>query len=124
MRITQTCRTSLHVAAVGLFARATSKARRPTLLLFSVAALLLLGGFSAHYSSPAFASPLLKGRALTLTLGWEPVAPSFDALSLATSSSADVFAGSDFNGVFRSTDDGGSWSNIGLIGFGLVTMAT
>ena len=53
---------------------------------------------------------------------WELVAPSFDALSLATISGGAVFAGST-NGVFRSTDDGATWANVGLAGCGVGSLA-
>ena len=46
MRITQTFGSSLHVAAFASFLRATSKAKKATLLLFSVA-VLLVGGAAA-----------------------------------------------------------------------------
>ncbi len=50
---------------------------------------------------------------------WEKTAgpDTTTILSLAINSSGDIFAGTNMDGVFRSTDNGNNWTNLGIMNY-------
>ena len=77
--------------------------------IFKITFLLILGAFSNIYTQDFWEK----------TTGLETV----KIYSLAINSSGDIFAGTDSNGVFRSTDNGSSWTNLGIMNYDIYSIA-
>jgi photosystem II stability/assembly factor-like uncharacterized protein len=84
--------------------------------IFSIALLVILAAFLNIYSQDIWekteGSDTVTGGSDTVTT-W----------SLAINSSGDIFAGTHFAGVFRSTDNGVSWTNLGITNYEIRSMA-
>jgi len=76
--------------------------------IFQITLLLFLAAFSNVYTQDF----------------WEKTAGPDTAtiLSLAINSNGEIFAGTNLDGVFRSTDKGNSWTNLGILNYDITSM--
>ena len=70
---------------------------------FQITLLIILAAFSNIYTQDF----------------WEKTAglDTITIYSLAINSNGDIFAGTSMNGIFRSTDNGDSWTNLGITNY-------